>query len=187
MLSGVRTRVPGTSSVEPTGTKITPSSSRATTPLLTPSPVSSSFIASPTEISSQATVSPYDDFEDEKFNGTFDTSLFSILFDSKPHGPFAVFAIQHIHKGQEADPMVYHKEKPIQYDQWYRFGFEIEHDNSTFHCLADGEELGNYSLTTDQYADRLANIRFLRWISNVFQEGTQATIVLDDFYLIPPP
>lgn len=220
------------------------------------------------EVAQDMGVAPYDDFEDKEYDGTFDTSHFSLAFDSKPlcsvsqengilqvqrvpdtngladcslsvdrpisvksdhlenmyasflhksdhqgglasstltydarfddinvtwvaqcgvfnfdDGPFAMFIILHIQRGQGTDT-AYVEQKPIEYDQWYRYGLEIDHSNSSLHCLVDNEELGNYSLTTDQYSDRLTNIRFLRWINFGIDQGTETTILLDDFYLI---
>ncbi|PJF38208.1 MAG: hypothetical protein CUN55_18180, partial [Phototrophicales bacterium] len=100
-------------------------------------------------------------------------------------GILATFVILHIQRGQKTD-VAYVEQKPIEYDQWYRYGLEVDHDDFSLRCLVDDEELGSYSLTTDQYSDRLADTRFLRWIGFGIGKDTEATILLDDFYSIPP-
>jgi hypothetical protein len=122
---------------------------------------------------------------DARFDDINVTWLAECGIGGDANGPFAAFAVFHIQRGQRTD-IVYGEQKFIRYDQWYRLGLQVDHNDSSLHCLVDGEELGSYSLLNDQYAERLANVRFLRWISNGFDREARGTILLDDFYLIPP-
>lgn len=226
----------------------------------------------PPKVAQEMSVAAYDDFEDEQFEGAFDKSHFSLLFDSQPlcvmsqkngilriqrtsdmtvfadcslsvdkpisvradrlenmyasflhksdhqgglanstltyearfddiHAawavqcglfsfgdgpPDAMFAVFHM-PPEQGSTIVYAEQQLLAYDRWYRFGLEVDHADFSLHCLIDGEEVGSYSVMTDKYADRLTNIRFLRWLGYGFDKGAEATMLLDDFYLVPPP
>lgn len=119
-------------------------------------------------------------FDDLKVNWLAKCGLMG--FDN---GPFAIFAVFHKTKPDSTD-IVHYEELSLNYDQWYRFGFEINHETSFISCRVDGQEFGRYSLKHDPYSVRLFSDRYFRAIHNGFDEGSAGTILLDDLYLEVP-
>lgn len=99
-------------------------------------------------------------------------------------GPHAVFIIRHIQSDQKTD-IAHFSESPLEYDIWYQFTLKSNQDTFELGCSVEGELLEVYNLKSDQYYDRIANLRFLRWIEAVYLDGSLATFLLDDFYMFP--